>query len=304
VAAAEEERRFRELDDDIARIEASLVSIGAKFRGDNYDQKQWSRDDATKASPVSSETDGPKVVWSEDEAQLDQNGDLVLPSAALGAGGQLDGMERQIQGCLRCDLGLRRERVGGRIVFGKGSPTADLVLIGEAPGKNEERGGEPFIGRSGEILDRMLRRVLELSRDEVYVINVLKCRPDKNEDPSESEMDACRCFLDAQLRVVKPKVIVTLGVFATRMLLNRPGSIHSFRGNWFVYRGSIPVRPTFHPSYLLRLESPGGTREETVALRKEERLEKKRVQQDLLKVADALKRWSVRRRIVEINSKR
>ena len=156
---------------------------------------------------------------------------------------------------VRADLGtcdrcvLQRSRT--QVVFGVGSLEAGLVVVGEAPGFHEDQQGEPFVGPAGEMLDRMLANVLGLGRAQVYIMNVLKCRPPENRDPRPEEIVACRPFFDAQLNIVRPKAILALGRYAAQSLLDTPVGIKALRGRWGVYRG-IPVMPTFHPAYLLR----------------------------------------------------
>ncbi len=149
--------------------------------------------------------------------------------------------------CTRC--GLHRGRA--QLVFGVGDPTADLVVVGEAPGFHEDQQGEPFVGPAGQMLDRMLVNVLKLQREQVYIMNVLKCRPPDNRDPEPDEVTACRPFFDAQLNVIRPRLILSLGRYASQSLLGTTQGIKALRGRWGEYR-SIPVMPTFHPAYLLR----------------------------------------------------
>lgn len=150
-------------------------------------------------------------------------------------------------GCTRCPLAATRTNV----VFGVGDPAADLVFVGEAPGRDEDLKGEPFVGRSGQLLDRLVREELGVGRDRVYIANTLKCRPPANRDPLPAEAAACRPFLDRQLDLIDPKVIVTLGNHATRGVLRTDAGIRSLRGTTFELDGRIVV-PTYHPSYVLR----------------------------------------------------
>lgn len=148
--------------------------------------------------------------------------------------------------CQRCGLaGTRKE-----IVFGVGSETAPLMFIGEAPGAEEDRRGEPFVGRAGQLLDRMIE-AMGWTRDTVYIANVLKCRPPGNRDPKPDEVESCEPFLARQIDVIKPRVIVTLGKPAAHLVLRTRAPISSLRGRFQSYRG-ITVMPTFHPAYLLR----------------------------------------------------
>ncbi len=156
-------------------------------------------------------------------------------------------VREELGDCRRC--GLCRERT--QIVFGVGDPAASLVVVGEAPGAQEDAAGEPFVGPAGQMLDRMLANVLGLPRERVYILNVVKCRPPQNRAPLPDEVEACRPFLEAQLRAIRPKVILVLGAVAYRALLRADGGIGRGRGRWHDLDG-VPVMPTFHPAYLLR----------------------------------------------------
>jgi DNA polymerase len=155
--------------------------------------------------------------------------------------------------CQRCRLANTRTR----LVFGVGNPQARLVLVGEAPGREEDQRGEPFVGEAGRLLDRILF-AMGLQRDEVYICNVLKCRPPGNRDPEADEVATCEPFLVRQLAAIQPKVIVALGRFAVQTLLQSKTPISRLRGSWHRYH-DIPVMPTYHPAYLLR--NPHGKRE-------------------------------------------
>ena len=152
----------------------------------------------------------------------------------------------ELGNCQRCRLSKDRKN----LVFGVGSPTASLVLVGEAPGEQEDKLGEPFVGRSGQLLTRMLDAI-GLQRDDVYICNVIKCRPPQNRDPLADEISTCSPFLFRQLDAIGPKVIMTLGRYAAMNVLGREGSLGELRGQVASVRG-VPVVPTYHPSYLLR----------------------------------------------------
>ena len=149
--------------------------------------------------------------------------------------------------CTRCALAETRTQV----VFGVGSPTADLLFMGEGPGRDEDLQGEPFVGRSGKLLDRLVTEELGLDRSQYYIANVVKCRPPNNRDPRPEEISACSGWLDQQLALIDPKVIVTLGNFATRRLLQTTEGITKLRGRVHPY-GERWLVPTFHPSAALR----------------------------------------------------
>jgi DNA polymerase len=152
--------------------------------------------------------------------------------------------------CTRCKLhGLGRTK----IVFGVGNPRADLLFVGEAPGADEDAQGEPFVGRAGQLLTKIIEAI-GLKRDDVFIANVLKCRPPGNRNPEPDEVEQCEPFLLRQIDVVKPKVIVALGKFAAQCLLKTNDPITRLRGREFQYRDAI-LMPTYHPAYLLRTPS-------------------------------------------------
>jgi DNA polymerase len=148
--------------------------------------------------------------------------------------------------CARCKLG------GGRthLVFGVGNPGAELAFVGEGPGEDEDLQGEPFVGRAGQLLTKMIE-AMGYRREEVYIANVVKCRPPGNRNPEPDEIEACEPFLRAQLAAIRPKVVVALGKFAAQTLLRDTSPISRLRGRWFEYEG-VRLMPTFHPAYLLR----------------------------------------------------
>jgi uracil-DNA glycosylase family 4 len=160
---------------------------------------------------------------------------------------RLEEVRAALGDCRRCPLSEGRTT----IVFGDGDPDAELMFIGEGPGEQEDLSGLPFVGRAGELLTRMIERGLGISRSDVYICNIVKCRPPGNRTPLANEVSACRPFLDAQIDAVSPRVIVTLGKPAASLLLGRDVSITRVRGTWHDYRG-IPVMPTFHPAFILR----------------------------------------------------
>jgi DNA polymerase len=149
--------------------------------------------------------------------------------------------------CTRCKLhGLGRRQ----IVFGVGNPDADLMFIGEAPGRDEDTQGIPFVGRAGQLLTKMIE-AMGYTREQVYIANVIKCRPPENRNPDPDEVQACEPFLFRQVESIRPKVIVALGTFAAQALLRTQESISRLRGRVYTYGGAKLI-PTFHPAYLLR----------------------------------------------------
>jgi len=174
-------------------------------------------------------------------------------ATALGEAGEVTAEYETLQqlrdgigDCKRCQLSEGRKH----IVFGTGNPDADLVFVGEAPGKDEDLKGEPFVGKAGELLTRIIS-AMGLTRDDVYICNVIKCRPPANRDPLPVEVETCEPFLQEQLRIIKPRVICALGTFASQSLLKSEVRISRLRGQFRDYYG-IPLMPTFHPSFLLR----------------------------------------------------
>nr|HID59346.1 uracil-DNA glycosylase [Desulfobacterales bacterium] len=163
-----------------------------------------------------------------------------------GTGETLIEIRKDLGNCRRCSLHRSRKN----IVFGAGNPNSRLVFVGEAPGYEEDLLGEPFVGRAGQLLTRIIRAI-NLSREEVYVCNVIKCRPPRNRNPEPEEIATCSPFLFRQLGAINPKVICTLGTFAAQTLLQTRAPISELRGKFFKYQG-ITVMPTYHPAFLLR----------------------------------------------------
>jgi len=162
------------------------------------------------------------------------------------AAAELAAVRADLGECTRCRLHEGRRN----IVFGVGDPSARLMFVGEGPGADEDAQGEPFVGRAGQKLNDMIRAI-HLERKDVYIANVVKCRPPQNRDPKPDEVAMCSPFLFRQIEAIRPRVIVTLGAPATKLLLGTSAGITRLRGNWHEFRG-IPVMPTFHPAYLLR----------------------------------------------------
>ncbi len=156
-------------------------------------------------------------------------------------------LAREAAGCRKCPLSAHRTQV----VFGVGDPHADLMFVGEAPGRDEDLQGEPFVGRSGQLLDRLVLEELGVDRSRVYIANVVKCRPPDNRDPKPEEIASCRPYLEAQLVAIDPSVVVTLGNFATKLLLQTDLGITKVRGKAYPVAGRHLV-PTYHPAAALR----------------------------------------------------
>ncbi|WP_438024807.1 uracil-DNA glycosylase family protein [Sorangium sp. So ce233] len=163
-------------------------------------------------------------------------------------------LAEEVRTCQKCPLHEGRTHT----VFSRGNPLSDVVFVGEGPGAEEDLQGEPFVGPAGQLLDKMIA-AMGYHRDDVYICNIVKCRPPKNRKPEPAEMAACSPYLTSQLALIKPKVIVALGATAVQGLIGTSEGITKLRGTWKLYKGSIPIMPTFHPAYLLR--QPGAKRE-------------------------------------------
>ena len=172
------------------------------------------------------------------------------PHPAASSGSTLAGVAEAASGCTLCKLASGRTQV----VFGVGRADADLMFVGEGPGEQEDKRGEPFVGRAGKLLTQLIEGI-ELTRADVYIANVVKCRPPGNRDPQPDEIEACAPWLDRQLELIRPRVIVTLGNFATKLLLQTKDGITKLRGTEFAFTRaghSAVLIPTLHPSAVLR----------------------------------------------------
>ena len=180
--------------------------------------------------------------------------DVQVVQVFASADAALASIREDLGECTRCKLvGLGRKQ----IVFGVGNPQADLMFVGEAPGADEDVQGEPFVGRAGQLLTKIIEAI-EMKREDVYIANVIKCRPPANRNPEPDEVESCEPFLFRQIDTIQPKVIVALGKFAAQSLLRTTDPITRIRGREFAYRNAILI-PTFHPAYLLR--NPSAKRE-------------------------------------------
>ena len=177
----------------------------------------------------------------DEKLRLNRNADKNGDSAKL-----LEAYYNEIKDCQLCSLGSTRTK----FVFGVGNPNADLLLIGEAPGQNEDLQGEPFVGRAGQLLDKILHSI-GLSREEVYIANVLKCRPPNNRDPLKTESETCKPYLKKQIEIIKPKLILALGRISGVWLIGEEMSLGDMRGKTFFF-GDSEMMVTYHPAALLR----------------------------------------------------
>jgi len=168
------------------------------------------------------------------------------PGVEITPRNRLEGLYEGIRDCQRCPLGKTRKN----LVFGEGNPQAELLFVGEAPGADEDRLGRPFVGRAGQLLNRMLESI-DLARGDVYIANILKCRPPGNRDPLPSEVALCRPYLDRQIEIIDPQVICALGRVAAQTLLDTKRSLGELRGFFHLFRGR-KLLVTYHPAALLR----------------------------------------------------
>lgn len=198
-------------------------------------------------SPLSSPAFGrPVPVPGEREQEAPAAEPVLAPAAEPGGLDELAALAAAAAACTRCRLAQGRQTV----VFGSGNPGADLMLIGEAPGAEEDRQGLPFVGPAGELLTKIIQAI-QVGREDVYIANILKCRPPGNRDPQPDEVAACRGFLEKQIDLVQPKVLVALGRIAAQALLGNDSPIGQMRGRWYRVKG-IPTMVTYHPAALLR----------------------------------------------------
>jgi len=216
--------------------------------------EQSAVDGVVKEKLVLSPTDVLSQKKSEDDLQKTHQGTLqksvqvstTAGTKAASMSAPLQELAMQAATCRGCQLAAERNNV----VFGTGNPEADIVFIGEAPGRDEDLKGEPFVGRSGKLLDRMLVS-LGMDRSQVYIMNTVKCRPPNNRDPKPEEVEACGKWFDAQLKTVAPKLICLLGRVAAQTVLETDAPLATMREKWHEYHG-IPVLVMYHPAYLLR----------------------------------------------------
>jgi DNA polymerase len=201
-----------------------------------------------ESRPSGAEPSGPASVRSTPKGTsaeaVDASPAVAAPPAAAPPG--LSAIRADLGDCRLCKLGETRTHV----VFGVGNPSAELMFVGEGPGADEDLQGEPFVGKAGQLLTKMIE-AMGYRREDVYIANVVKCRPPGNRNPEPDEIEACEPFLRAQIAAVRPRVIVALGKFAAQTLLRETTPITKLRGRWREY-GGVRLMPTFHPAYLLR----------------------------------------------------
>ena len=230
-----------------------LLALVEALRG----HVEWCRDTGAEFLPASGSSaaaEAPIPVSAGDPEQKRAATPVdPLTEPTVDGAGTLTELRAVIGECQRCKLAGHRTQ----IVYGVGNPQAELVFVGEAPGRDEDLRGEPFVGRAGQLLTEIIVKGMKLQREDVYIANIIKCRPPQNRNPEPDEIAACEPFLIRQLAIIKPKAIVALGTFAAQALLKTRTPITRLRGTWTDYQG-IPLMPTFHPAYLLR--NPGDKR--------------------------------------------
>jgi uracil-DNA glycosylase family 4 len=199
----------------------------------------------------------------------------ALPADDASQNDLLSELQRVVSACEKCRLSKSRTQV----VYGVGNPNADLMFIGEAPGRDEDIKGEPFVGRAGQLLTKIIK-AMGFAREDVYIANILKCRPDMpagsfgNRAPTPAEMQTCRPYLIEQIDIIQPRALVALGAVAVEGLLGARGTMRELRGRWHSYNG-MPLMITYHPAYLLRNQSPS---------------EKRKVWEDMMQVLERLEK--------------
>lgn len=198
-----------------------------------------------RSSPAKGQSPGTPTP-SSDQPYV-KNYRVPSPDVVAEKAERLRRLEEPLRSCRECRLHEGRTN----LVYGVGNPDADLMFIGEGPGRDEDLKGEPFVGRAGQLLTDMIVKGMKLRRDQVYIANVVKCRPPENRNPEADEMETCVPNLHLQIEIVEPRIIVTLGAVPARGFLGEKTGITKLRGNWRWY-GDIPVMPTLHPAYLLR----------------------------------------------------
>jgi uracil-DNA glycosylase len=199
-----------------------------------------------QTAPVSTAISQPRIRKEEAVAMPTQTQDMFVASYLQNVN-TLEALRAEIGDCRRCKLCQGRTNV----VFGVGNPQAEVMFVGEGPGRDEDLKGEPFVGRAGQLLNDIITKGMKMKREEVYIANVVKCRPPENRNPEPDEIATCQPFLLKQIDIIKPRIIIALGTFAAQTLLQVKTPISRLRGVWHSYHG-VKLMPTLHPAYLLR----------------------------------------------------
>jgi len=246
------QKKFEELIDDLLSFfnqqfksqDAIIVSPEISKGWDNLDTYIFVKHIKQIDGTLDNEQEIQPININNENVDIDK-GQIKPPP--LEAQSQLDEINKEVQQCTKCPLYEGRTHT----VFGAGNPCAELVFVGEAPGAEEDRQGLPFVGRAGQLLTDIIVKGMKMQREDVYICNVLKCRPPGNRDPNPMEVFHCEPYLIKQLQIIKPKVVCALGRIAAQTLLKTDASLNTLRGKWHNYHG-IPLRVTYHPAYLLR----------------------------------------------------
>lgn len=232
--------------------EGGVEGVPARTTMKHRVTREPEHEDSSSALPSRPRVPSPQLPRSA--SQLSPSAPSVVPQAAdlflspaVQAVQTLEALRAEIGDCQRCKLCQGRTQ----IVFGTGNPHAELVFVGEAPGRDEDLKGAPFVGRAGQLLTEIITKGMKMRREDVYIANVVKCRPPENRNPEPDEIASCEPFLVKQLDLIKPRIIVALGTFAAQTLLKTKTPISRLRGVWHTYHG-IKLMPTLHPAYLLR----------------------------------------------------
>lgn len=249
-----ERRNSRPVADEAREVVASARALLEELVEEGVDQfERAERGEVGRGpAPARPRREAPRIRPAPSEGgQLGLMGD----DASWGEEPTLEEVREALGECTRCRLCEGRTQ----IVFGDGSPSAELMFIGEGPGVEEDRRGLPFVGRAGELLTQMIENGIGIARSDVYICNIVKCRPPQNRTPLADEAATCRVFLDGQISAIRPRVLIALGKPAASLLLGRDVAITRIRGTWQEYRG-IPLMPTFHPAFVLRQYTPQNRR--------------------------------------------
>ncbi len=244
------------MDRSLAQEARSLIASARALLGEFVEEGVEAFPPAAEPSPAEPPADRKlRVAGDAAAGGLFSGQPALLDAHPWGSTPSLERVREVLGECTRCRLCEGRTQ----IVFGDGNPHAQLMFVGEGPGEVEDRRGLPFVGRAGELLTQMIEKGLGIRRSDVYICNVVKCRPPGNRTPLADEVAACSPFLDGQIAAVRPRVIVALGKPAASLLLGREIAITRVRGTWHEYRG-IPLMPTFHPAFVLRRYTPENRR--------------------------------------------
>jgi DNA polymerase len=244
---------MKEVGEKVSRRAQEITPELREVAGETLRHLWWMRDSGVRELPAALWVPSPSVAAASgapEPAAPPRRGPTPsspLSQAAKGCGSEpLQAIRSDLGDCRRCKLHSGRTT----LVFGVGNPAAELMFVGEGPGAEEDRQGEPFVGKAGQLLTKMIE-AMGFRREDVYIANVVKCRPPNNRDPEPDEIAACEPFLKAQIAAVRPRVVVALGRFAVQTLLRDPTPVSRQRGRWREYEG-VRLMPTFHPAYLLR----------------------------------------------------